>query len=198
MAPGCRRVNQLPEDLKELAIRNGLDVRHASFHSDLDKLVRNLKARLGKADANRAEVGRRRRGDAAHKFAQWEEPRRTQSEQQPQQPIKPWLLPAIGAIAASLAVVSNEPIGPTKFVAFIVNALYGGTAGMLVPRFGILKAIAIPIIPGGVLAFVLLAVIGLVQKSHGIDAHQLQLHASFAGGIMFAWLAFWLHSKWVS
>ena len=52
------KVNQLPEDLKELAMRNGLDVRHASFHSDLDKLVRNLKARLGKADANRAEVGR--------------------------------------------------------------------------------------------------------------------------------------------
>ena len=80
-------------------------------------------------------------------------------------------------------MVFDEPIGPTKFVAFIVNALYGGAAGMLVPRFGILKAIAIPIIPGGVLAFVLLAAIGLVQKSYGIDAHQLQLHASFVGGI---------------
>src|SRR5215831_14998146 len=33
------KANQLPEDLKELSMRNGLDVRHSSFHSDLDKLV---------------------------------------------------------------------------------------------------------------------------------------------------------------
>jgi uncharacterized membrane protein HdeD (DUF308 family) len=41
------KANQLPVDLKELAMRNGLDVRHGSFHSDLDKLVRDLKGQWG-------------------------------------------------------------------------------------------------------------------------------------------------------
>jgi tetratricopeptide (TPR) repeat protein len=39
--------DQLPEDLKELALRNGLDVRHASFHADMDKLIRELKGHVG-------------------------------------------------------------------------------------------------------------------------------------------------------
>ncbi|MCB1509456.1 MAG: SUMF1/EgtB/PvdO family nonheme iron enzyme [Hyphomicrobiaceae bacterium] len=34
---------QLPDDLKELSLRNGLDVRHASFHNDMDKLIRGLR-----------------------------------------------------------------------------------------------------------------------------------------------------------
>jgi uncharacterized membrane protein HdeD (DUF308 family) len=56
------KANQLPEDLKELAMRNGLDVRHGSFHSDLDKLVRGLKAQSGqdRAEDRRAEDERRR------------------------------------------------------------------------------------------------------------------------------------------
>jgi hypothetical protein len=29
------KANELPEELKELALRNGLDVRHASFHNGL-------------------------------------------------------------------------------------------------------------------------------------------------------------------
>jgi hypothetical protein len=36
------KFEQLPDDLKELALRNGLEVRHASFHADMDKLVRAL------------------------------------------------------------------------------------------------------------------------------------------------------------
>jgi formylglycine-generating enzyme required for sulfatase activity len=35
--------DQLPEDLKELALRNALDVRHASFHSDMSKLISGLR-----------------------------------------------------------------------------------------------------------------------------------------------------------
>jgi formylglycine-generating enzyme required for sulfatase activity len=34
----------LPDDLKDLLLRNGLDVRHASFDSDMDKVVCRLKA----------------------------------------------------------------------------------------------------------------------------------------------------------
>jgi hypothetical protein len=195
------RANQLPEDLKELAMRNWLEVRHVSFHSDLDKLVRNLKARLGKADADKGQTWKEDvRRASAERGAQL----RAQLEQRPQPPVKPWLLPAIGAIAASLpaalltVIDSYYPV----YIALVVEALYGGAAGMLVPRFGILKAIAIPIIPGAVLAFVLLAAIGLVQEPIGLDVHQLQLHAAMVGGssvwgIMLAWLAFWLHSRWV-
>jgi len=34
---------RLPDDIKALARRNGLDVRHGSFHADMDKLVRALR-----------------------------------------------------------------------------------------------------------------------------------------------------------
>jgi formylglycine-generating enzyme required for sulfatase activity len=37
------KVQQLPKDLEGLAARNGLDVRHASFHQDMDKLIAGLK-----------------------------------------------------------------------------------------------------------------------------------------------------------
>ena len=36
------KAEQLPDVLKALALRNGLDVRHASFQADLDKLIRGL------------------------------------------------------------------------------------------------------------------------------------------------------------
>jgi hypothetical protein len=39
------KADQLPKDLEELAVRNGLDVRHASFHNDMGKLIRWLKER---------------------------------------------------------------------------------------------------------------------------------------------------------
>ena len=40
------KTNQLPKDLEGLSTRNGLDVRDASFHNDIDKLVRRLKDQL--------------------------------------------------------------------------------------------------------------------------------------------------------
>ncbi|HUD87547.1 MAG TPA: hypothetical protein VMR17_13905, partial [Xanthobacteraceae bacterium] len=36
------KVDQLPMELGELAFRNGLAVRHASFHGDMDKLIAGL------------------------------------------------------------------------------------------------------------------------------------------------------------
>jgi hypothetical protein len=33
------KMDQLPEDIKELASGNGLDVRHGSFDSHMDKVV---------------------------------------------------------------------------------------------------------------------------------------------------------------
>lgn len=33
----------LPKDIKELALRNGIEIRHASFHDDMNKLIRGLR-----------------------------------------------------------------------------------------------------------------------------------------------------------
>jgi formylglycine-generating enzyme required for sulfatase activity len=41
---------ELPMDLQGLTARNGLDVRHGSFHTDMDRLIGGLKARSGGAD----------------------------------------------------------------------------------------------------------------------------------------------------
>src|SRR6476660_10263 len=38
--------DQLPSDLQELSLRNGINIRHDSFRSDMDRLVRGLKAQL--------------------------------------------------------------------------------------------------------------------------------------------------------
>ena len=43
--------DQLPEDLKELALRNGMEIRHASFHNDMNRLIRGLKGQLDQAGA---------------------------------------------------------------------------------------------------------------------------------------------------
>ena len=37
------KADELPEDLKELALRNGMEVRHASFQDDMNRLIRGLK-----------------------------------------------------------------------------------------------------------------------------------------------------------
>jgi hypothetical protein len=37
------RVERLPDELQELALRNGVEVHHASFRGDMDKLIRGLK-----------------------------------------------------------------------------------------------------------------------------------------------------------
>jgi len=151
--------------------------------------VRNLKARLGKADADKDQTCKEDvRRASAERGAQL----RAQLEQQP--------------VAASLtaAVMSYLPLGPdqTLFtIAFVVNALYGVVAGMLVPRFGILKAVAIPIVPAGVLAFLIVIIIRFIDEPV-FPADRLQddvnkIATSFVQGFMVACLAFWLHSKWL-
>jgi TIR domain len=45
------KATQLPEDLKELALRNGMEIRHASFQDDMNRLIRGLKGHGGQAGA---------------------------------------------------------------------------------------------------------------------------------------------------
>ena len=49
------KANQLPNDLQGLALRNGLGVRHSSFHTDMDILIRGLKGRLTEANEQRVQ-----------------------------------------------------------------------------------------------------------------------------------------------
>jgi hypothetical protein len=37
------KAEQLPRDLQELSLRHGMEIRHASFKSDMDRLIRNIK-----------------------------------------------------------------------------------------------------------------------------------------------------------
>jgi hypothetical protein len=52
------KADQLPEDLKELASRNGLDVRHASFQVDMDRLIRGLKGQVDQAGSSEDVQGK--------------------------------------------------------------------------------------------------------------------------------------------
>jgi hypothetical protein len=47
------KADQLPDDLKDLVLRNALDVRHASFRSDMDRLIRSIKAEEKDREARR-------------------------------------------------------------------------------------------------------------------------------------------------
>src|SRR5262249_35394081 len=76
------KANQLPKELEELSLRNGLDIRHASFHNDVDRLIRGLKGQLAEADAEkrRRDEDERRRQEAEIKQRADEEERRRKAE----------------------------------------------------------------------------------------------------------------------
>ena len=68
------KADQVPEDLKELAQRNGLDVRHVSFHADMDKLIRGLKGQLDQAGAAPERVDDLAEAETAKSAAQVRRP----------------------------------------------------------------------------------------------------------------------------
>src|SRR5262245_45634756 len=45
------KADELPEDLKELSLRNGMEIRHASFQDDMNRLIRGLKGHTDQAGA---------------------------------------------------------------------------------------------------------------------------------------------------
>jgi hypothetical protein len=54
------KADQLPDDLKELALRIGLDVRHASFNEDMARLIRELKGALSMVSRTKKSKSRTR------------------------------------------------------------------------------------------------------------------------------------------
>jgi formylglycine-generating enzyme required for sulfatase activity len=126
------QVNQLPEDIKELALRNGLYVRHASFHNDMDRLIAGLRAPLGQLEA--PPVPSTRRSSTQERAGLSTAERRVATgaaEQERDAPASAtWLRPATiafgGAIALAGAIIglvivkgplvlsSHPPISPTQ------------------------------------------------------------------------------------
>src|SRR5262245_8572664 len=59
------KADELPEDLKELSLRNGMEIHHASFQDDMNRLIRGLK---GEADQAGAADGAHLAGGDASEF----------------------------------------------------------------------------------------------------------------------------------
>jgi TIR domain len=180
--------------------------------------------RLAEAEAQkRGQDDETRRLEKEAKLAAKEEQRRKRLEQEPQQSVKPWLLPLIGAGAASLPMV----LLAARFVWYfdagdylyfftvgMIHSLYGAAAGMLIRRFGLLKALAIPVIPALSLAFVVCFALfnisyTLLLWQYGVGFELPYMTPSgrlvfaaatvvvcFVLAVIFTWLAFWLHSLW--
>jgi TIR domain len=197
------KADELPRDLGELSMRNGLDVRHASFHNDIDRLVRNLRGQLGEAETEerRRDGDERRPARPAEDTAEWqrlqeEENNRLQELEKTKEKrgrVERWLLPLIGAGAAFLPtflITASEP--SIALTTGMLSILYGGIAGMLVRnRVDILKAVAIPIIP----AFLLLYSLNPAHIPSDVDT--LRFAAIILGsGASCVWLALWLYSTW--
>jgi hypothetical protein len=65
------KADQLPEDLKELASRNGMHIHHASFHDDMNRLIRELKTG-GLAISGKVFISYRRSDSAAYAGRVWD------------------------------------------------------------------------------------------------------------------------------
>jgi hypothetical protein len=162
--------DQLPKELEELSFRNGLYVHHASFHNDLDRLVRELKKQLD-VDASLTETKhqpleehQKRPGPeiATSVFVpvgnrvlpnEKERPRLASAA------LNSGLLAAVGAIAGFLIVApftvsSLNALGLAGVIAAIAGGLCGVAAGMLRARYGVLVAVHISSIAWGLIVFV--------------------------------------------
>jgi TIR domain len=163
----------------------------AAYEAALDLRLAEAEA---EAEKRRQDEERQRLEQEAKLDAKEAQRRRTQLEQKPQQPVKLWLLPLIGGIAASLSVLLIAlivtAIGwlflPGIIMASLIAFLYGGAAGMLIRRFGIVKAVAIPVIPYALL------VIGLFATANPLTIVAIYV----VPPVVCTFLAFWLHSKW--
>ena len=126
------RVDQLPKDIEELALRNGLYVRHASFHNDMDRLIAGLRTPLGQPDVPPVPATRRSSTQerAGLSTAERRVAAKAHEQEQGAPAGAPWLRPATlvfgGAIALAGAIIglaivkgplvlsSHPPISPTQ------------------------------------------------------------------------------------
>jgi TIR domain len=220
----CRALEQewlSPEERREAEARRVAEAerrREAEIKQRADEEERRLQETITRFDnptlrLAEAEAEKRRQDEERQRLeeerirAAKEEQRRKRVEQEPQQSVKPWLLPVIGAGATFTSMLLFVGFGSTFFfhwywfIFLIPHALYGGTAGMLVNRFGIPQAIAFPVVPAIFLYFVLIIAFHLIV---GANIEYVftwnnigNILLGFVFSVVSAGLAFWLHSLWV-
>jgi TIR domain len=204
----CRALEQewlSPEERQQAEVQRVAEEERRRQEGEI-KQPADDKEHLRKAKAEKRRRDEEwRRLELEGKLATKEAQRLTQLEQQPQQQVKPWLLPLIGAGAALLVLplfLALYATGGTKdpellrytSIFYIFGSLYGGAAGMLIRRFGILKAVAIPVIPYALLiGFFALTILGWPSSA----TDPLIIVAIYVvPPVVCTWLAFWLHSLW--
>src|SRR5262249_20489965 len=204
----CRALEQewlSPEERQQAEVQRVAEEEHRRQEGEI-KQPADDEEHLRKANAEKRRQDEEwHRPELEGKLATKEAQRRTQLEQQPQQQVKPWLLPLIGAGAALLVLplfLALYATGGTKdpellrysSIFYIFGSLYGGAAGMLIRRFGFLKAVAIPVIPYALLVGLFASAI-LGWPSTATDP--LIIVAIYVvPPVVCTWLAFWLHSLW--
>jgi TIR domain len=155
-----------------------------------------------------AEVEKPRQDEERHrpepegKLARKEAQRQKTLEEEPQQSVRQWPLLLMGAAAAALPTLvfwlyisfdtTKTQYNPSDVFFIAIPALYGGAAGMLLRHFGILKAVAIPVIP----AFLLFVIFSIFAPQHGDGNNVGTALILLVPPVICAWLAFWLHSRW--
>jgi hypothetical protein len=201
----CRALQQewlSPEERREAEARRAAGAERRRQQEAEIKQRADDKRRLDEAEAKkrRQDEELRKLEEEARRAAEKAQ-RQTQSGQEPQQQVKPWLLPLIGAVVAALPMVvlygilqNSSPPATDAWKALalsIIYALYGGAAGMFVPRFGIPRAVALPAIPAFLLGLVFWAFAAPSWESIILVAA-----VTFVPSYFLTWLAFWLHSRW--
>jgi hypothetical protein len=156
--------DQLPKELEELSLRNAIEVRHTSFHSDVDRLIRGLKKELDVAPmATETECASAPRGEYATRVTPEAKPAVFAAVGNPAQELndqsnvgiaateinrllkvgpghEPILLAVVGAVGGLLAIALILAFTiPTDLERYVVGALSvscGVAAGILSSRYG--------------------------------------------------------------
>jgi len=217
----CRALVQewlSPEERRETEARRAAEAERRRQQELENKQRADEEERQRKAEAEkrRRDVEERRLQQGVTRFDNTtlrlaeaearEEQRRKRLEQEPQQPVKPWLLPLIGGVSAVFptlliliwfSILSGEVQRAELLFFFgfipLITFLYGGVAGMLIRHIGILKAVAISVIPYVLLVFSGLATFPATSKPG--DAGGITTFFVLPS-VMCTCLAFWLYSRW--
>jgi formylglycine-generating enzyme required for sulfatase activity len=110
------KADQLPDDLKDLPLRSGLNVRNDSFHSDMDRLVLFLRERSETAEASRKaqeETARQVQQDEQRKRAEEAEIRQ-RAERAAEKPVQltPLRIGRLeGRMKVDAAIIHGAPDG---------------------------------------------------------------------------------------
>jgi TIR domain len=127
--------DKLPKDLVELSVRNGIDVRHSSFRSDVDRLVQGLQGHLNvRPPPSKTEYREQSAKGTAVEIASSVFGAIAQFKSGP--------IAAVGAFAGLVAaspffVLPGDTLNGRTLAEIATFCLFGALAGMLSQRLGV-------------------------------------------------------------